>query len=32
MANNDGNGGNGLTFWGMVGAILVALLIFSLFG
>lgn len=31
MANNGG-GGNGLSFWGMVGAILVALLIFSLIG
>lgn len=31
MANN-GDGGNGLSFWGMVGAILVALLIFSLIG
>ena len=28
MANNGG----GLTFWGMVGAILVALLIFALIG
>lgn len=31
MANNNGNGG-GLTFWGMVGAIIVALIIFSIFG
>ena len=30
MAN--GSGGNGLSFWGMVGAIIVALLIFSLLG
>ena len=30
MANNNGNGGNGLTFWGMVGAILVALVIFKI--
>lgn len=26
---SNGNGGNGLSFWGMVGAILVALIIFS---
>ena len=31
MANNN-NGGGGLSFWGMVGAVLVALIIFSLFG
>lgn len=30
MANN-GNGG-GLSFWGMVGAVLVALIIFALIG
>ncbi len=29
MANGDG--GNGLSFWGMVGAVLVALIIFSFF-
>ena len=32
MANNNGKGGNGLSFWGMVGAVIVALLIFSLIG
>lgn len=32
MANSNGNGGNGLSFWGMVGAVIVALLIFSLIG
>lgn len=32
MANNKGGSDGGLTFWGMVGAILVALLIFSLIG
>nr|DAW90812.1 MAG TPA: hypothetical protein [Caudoviricetes sp.] len=31
MANN-GNGGNGLSFWGVVGAVLVALIIFALIG
>lgn len=30
MANN--NNGGGLSFWGMVGAVLVALLIFALIG
>lgn len=29
MANNNGNG---LGFWGMVGAVLVALIIFALIG
>lgn len=32
MANNNGNGGGGLGFWGMVGAVLVALIIFALIG
>lgn len=31
MANNNNNGG-GLSFWGMVGAVLVALLIFAVIG
>lgn len=31
MANNN-NGGSGLSFWGMVGAVLVALIIFALIG
>ena len=31
MANNN-NGGGGLSFWGMVGAVLVALVIFALIG
>ncbi len=31
MANNN-NGGGGLSFWGMVGAVLVALIIFALIG
>ncbi len=26
---SNGNGGNGLSFWGIVGAVLVALIIFS---
>lgn len=30
MANNNGKGG--LSFWGMVGAVLVALLIFAFIG
>lgn len=30
--NNNSNGGGGLSFWGMVGAVLVALIIFSLIG
>ena len=29
MANNNNNNGGGMGFWGMVGAILVALFIFS---
>lgn len=32
MANNNGNGGGGLSFWGMVGAVLVALIIFAVIG
>lgn len=32
MANNSNNNGGGLSFCGMVGAILVALLIFALIG
>lgn len=31
MANNNNNNG-GMSFWGMVGAILVALVIFSVIG
>ncbi len=31
MANN-GKGGGGLGFWGMVGAVLVALIIFAVIG
>lgn len=30
--DNNGNGGNGLSFWGVVGAVLVALIIFALIG
>lgn len=32
MANNNNNNGGGLSFWGMVGAVLVALIIFGLIG
>lgn len=32
MANNNNNNGGGMGFWGMVGAILVALFIFSVIG
>lgn len=31
MANNN-NGGGGLSFWGVVGAVLVALIIFAFIG
>lgn len=31
MSNNN-NGSGGLSFWGMVGAVLVALIIFALIG
>lgn len=31
MANNNNNGG-GLSFWGMVGAVLLALFIFAVIG
>ena len=32
MANNNNNNGGGMSFWGMVGASLVALFIFSVIG
>lgn len=32
MANNNNSNGGGLGFWGMVGAVLLALIIFSLIG
>ena len=32
MANNNNNNGGGLSFWGLVGAVLVALIIFAVIG